>query len=350
MEPIQVVDLFSGAGGLSIGFDSPESISTIGTISYPITKLSPPFQTILAVEKNDEARKTFENNFPETETLDDITEIESFKDWNTADIVIGGPPCQGFSTLNQTKTEDLDDDRNQLWKEYLRAVEDINPQVFLIENVPRFFNTDQFEQAIQHAESLGYTITAQKVDMEEYGVPQARTRGFILGSKLGKIEPLTPTDEPVRTVRDAIGDLSFNPTEKNLHEGRNVHQITKDRMEHVPYGGDRRDIPYELLPECWKDEDGFTDSFGRNKWEDPSATIRGGFYDPMQGRFVHPEANRAYTLREGARIQTFPDTFEFASDARTVIAKQLGNAVPPKISFELSKQIYKHIKEQRNST
>lgn len=345
MESIKVVDLFSGAGGLSLGFDSPTLLSKIGDISYPVTKHTPPFNTILAVEKDDEARKTFENNFPETKTLEDITEIDSFTQWDEAEVVIGGPPCQGFSTLNQTKTEDLDDDRNQLWKEYLRAVEDINPTVFLIENVPRFFNTEQFEQATDYAESLGYTVTAQKIDMEEYGVPQARTRGFILGSKVGKIESLTPTEEPVRTVRDAIGDLSFDPTGKNLHEGRNVHQITKDRMEHVPYGGDRRDIPYELLPECWKDEDGFTDSFGRNKWEAPSATIRGGFYDPMQGRFVHPEANRAYTLREGARIQTFPDDFEFDSSARTVIAKQLGNAVPPKMSFELAKHIHNHLEK-----
>lgn len=344
MKHIGVADLFSGAGGLSLGFDSPTKINHLGTIDYPISKHAPPFKTIIAVEKNDEARATFENNFPEAETKADITEVESFTQWkDEIQVVIGGPPCQGFSTLNQTKTEDLDDDRNQLWKEYLRAVEQLEPEIFLIENVPRFFNTDQFEQAKEHAKSLGYTITAQKTPMEKYGVPQARTRGFIIGSKHKKIPELTPTEEPVRTVRDAIGDLPFEPTGENLHEGRNVHQITKDRMEHIPYGGDRRDLPRELLPECWKDEDGFTDSFGRNKWEDPSSTIRGGFYDPMQGRFVHPEANRAYTLREGARIQTFPDDFEFDSDARTIIAKQLGNAVPPKMSYELAKHIHKHL-------
>lgn len=344
MDYIGVADLFSGAGGLSLGFDNPTGLKEIGSISYPITEHQPPFKTILAVEKNDDAQATFEENFPEAETKADITKIDSFTNWkDEVQVVIGGPPCQGFSTLNQTKTEDLDDDRNQLWKEYLRAVDDMQPEVFLIENVPRFFNTDQFENAKQHAEDLGYTVTAQKISIEEFGVPQARTRGFIIGSKHGKIPQLTPTDEPIRTVRDAIGDLSFEPTGENLHEGRNVHQITKDRMEHIPYGGDRRDIPYELLPECWKDEDGFTDSFGRNKWEEPSATIRGGFYDPMQGRFVHPEANRAYTLREGARIQTFPDTFEFDSNARTVIAKQLGNAVPPKMSYELAKHIHNHL-------
>jgi len=343
MNSVLVVDLFAGAGGLSLGFDKPEDIETIGNIEYDITSLAPNFETILAVEKDDEARDTYELNNLGVETKSDITDVRSFDEWSDADVVIGGPPCQGFSTLNQTKTEDLDDERNQLWREYFRAVNDIEPAVFLIENVPRFFETEQFEKAKETAESLGYAVTAQKIDMEEFGVPQSRTRGFIFGSKYGQVSEIMPTDEGVNTVRDAIGDLSFEPTGDNLHTGRNVHQITKDRMEHVPYGGDRRDIPYELLPDCWKDEDGFTDSFGRNKWDVPSATIRGGFYDPMQGRFVHPEADRAYTLREGARIQTFPDSFEFASTARTVIAKQIGNAVPPKMSYELSVHIHSHL-------
>ncbi|MFB6216673.1 MAG: DNA cytosine methyltransferase, partial [Candidatus Aenigmatarchaeota archaeon] len=157
-------------------------------------------------------------------------------------------------------------------------------------------------------------------------------------------------DEDIRTVRDAIGDLPEEPTEENWHVSRKrVTQLSKDRMEEVPKGGNRFDIPEELLPDCWKNKDrGGTDLFGRLWWDRPSVTIRTEFYKPEKGRYLHPEANRSITIREGARLQTFPDDFEFVGP-RTRVAPQIGNALPPKLSYHLAKAIKMHLEGKESN-
>lgn len=354
-EPYKVVDLFSGAGGLSIGFDAPEWMEGLGDLGYEdLSYDGPGFETILAVEFDEAAANTFQHNFPDAEVKNtDINEIEDFSQWDDADIVIGGPPCKGFTTLTQQKTEELDDERNRLWEEYMRAVEQIDPDVFLIENVPRFLKAYEGKDAYEMAEDMGYTVVADTMYANEFGAPQKRRRGFIIASKKGTpFFPEPNEDEDERTVRDAIGDLPEDPgdSDDSWHRGRNVQKVTKKRMKKISIpGGDRRDLRDhpELLPDCWKDDEGmgFTDTYGRLWWDRPSVTIRTGFYQPMKGRHLHPVANRTITPREGARLQTFPDNFEFPTRAKTKMASQVGNAVPPKLAYELATAIHAHLHE-----
>lgn len=341
----KVVDLFSGAGGISLGFEMPERLNGLADLDYSdIGFDSNPFETILAVEHDDYTAETFRRNFDADVREGDIREMDSFSSYSDADIVVGGPPCQGFSNLNSVKTEELEDERNTLWRQYMRVVEEIDPDVFLIENVPRFLKSGQGARTVQIAEDLGYTTVVDTLWAHQYGVPQKRKRGFVIGSKLGV--PFFPEelDEEIRTVKDAFGDLPEEPTEENWHVSRKrVTQLSKDRMEEVPKGGNRFDIPENLLPECWKNKDrGGTDLYGRLWWDRPSVTIRTEFYKPEKGRYLHPEANRSITIREGARLQTFPDDFEFVGP-RTRVAPQIGNALPPKLAYHLAEAIKMHL-------
>ena len=346
-EDFSVVDLFCGLGGMSLGFEQPERLNNLGELGYEGLGFDGrAFRTVLAVDSNKDATATVHEHFPEAKVLTkDIREIDSFKQWEGTDVVVGGPPCQGFSNLNSTKTEDLDDDRNELWREFMRAVEDIQPKVFLIENVPRFLNCQQAVDAVECAEDLGYTTVVDRIWSHEYGVPQKRHRAFIFGSRIGTPVVPAPTEEPVRTVNDAIGDLPSTPNNENWHNTRNFSEKTIKRMDNVPKGGNRFDIPEDLLPECWKDyKGGGTDLFGR-LWEDePSVTIRTGFFKPMKGRHLHPTENRAITLREGARLQTLPDDYTIEGrQHQWRVAQQIGNAVPPKLAYHLGMGIKAHL-------
>ena len=343
--PYTVVDLFSGAGGMSLGLEAPERLNGLADLGYEeIGFDEQAFETALAVELDDETAETFRRNFDAEVRETDIQEIDSFEPWRDADIVVGGPPCQGFSNLNSIKTDELDDERNQLWRQFMRAVEEIDPTVFLIENVPRFLKSGEGARAVQIAEDLGYTTVVDTLWAHDYGVPQKRKRSFILGSKHGVPFFPEPPETPERTVEDAIGNLPAEPTGENWHVARkHVTELSRNRMEAVPPGGNRFDIPEELLPECWKNKPtGGTDLYGRLWWDRPSVTIRTEFYKPEKGRYLHPEANRSITIREGARLQTFPDDFEF-SGARTRVAPQIGNAVPPKLAFHLGQAIRSHL-------
>lgn len=347
--PYTVVDLFSGAGGLTLGLERPESLNGLADLGYHDLGFGTPvFETVLAVEHDDETASTYRRNFDAHVIEADIREIESFAEWD-ADIVVGGPPCQGFSNLNSVRTEELEDERNTLWRQYMRAVGEIEPEVFLIENVPRFLASGDGARAVEIAAELGYTTVVDSLWAHEYGVPQKRKRGFILGSKLGVPFFPAPVDEPVRTVQDAIGDLPDEPSGENWHVSRqHVTELSKNRMETVPLGGNRFDIPEEFLPDCWKNKPtGGTDLFGRLWWDRPSVTIRTEFYKPEKGRYLHPQANRSITIREGARLQTFPDEFEF-SGARTRVAPQIGNAVPPKLAYHLGQAIKSHLEGQES--
>ncbi|WP_276282735.1 DNA cytosine methyltransferase [Halorussus caseinilyticus] len=302
-----------------------------------------------AVESDDNTAETFRRNFDGEVIEKDIRNVPSFEMWDDADVVVGGPPCQGFSNLNKTSTEALSDERNELWRHFLRAVEDIDPDVFLIENVSRFLKSREGARAVKIAEELGYTIVVDTLWAHDYGVPQKRKRGFVLGSKLGV--PFFPeeTDEETRTVRDAFGSLPHEPSEENWHVSRKrVTELSKRRFQEVPPGGNRFDLPKELMPDCWKNKErGGTDLFSRLWWNLPSVTIRTEFYKPEKGRYLHPEANRSITIREGARLQTFPDDFEFVG-ARTRVAPQIGNAVPPKLAYHLGRAIKSHLEGKKS--
>ena len=330
---IRLMDLFSGAGGFTLGF-----IET-GR-----------FKSVFAIDNEPDMVKTYNKNFGEDCIVDDVNNILHFP---TADVIIGGPPCQGFSNLG---AHIPDDPRNQLWRHYVRAVEHAHPLVFVVENVPPLLNSEEGQELMRLTRSLGYNVEGRILNAADYGAFQTRKRTIIIGSRVGPVifpkqshidpEKRNGHDQQLlnwRTVREAIGDLPFIPTNKSMHWSRNPTQMSLERYSHIPLGGNRWDLPERLMPECWKKKTkGGTDLFGRLWWDRPSVTIRTEFFKPEKGRYLHPEANRPITHREAARLQGFPDNFEFVG-SKISIARQIGNAVPAELSYAIANAVLEMI-------
>jgi DNA (cytosine-5)-methyltransferase 1 len=211
-----------------------------------------------------------------------------------------------------------------------------------MENVPPLLKSQEYVEIRREAEKLGYWVDAWILNAADYGAPEVRRRAIVIGV-LGNTPtppPQTHVDPSKRnlltarlpawlTVRNAIGDLPFKPTGRNWHIGRNPTLMSLERYAHIPPGGNRWNLPLSLMPDCWKRKTkGGTDLFGRLWWDRPAITIRTEFYKPEKGRYLHPEANRPITHREAARLQGFPDDFDFRG-SRIEVGKQIGNAVPP---------------------
>lgn len=320
-----LLDLFSGAGGFTLGF------------------IWAGFTPIYAVDNNFRAAQTYTANFG---AHCDTTAVEKVKSFPAADVIIGGPPCQGFSNLGPN---DKADPRNQLWRHFVRAVRAGLPKVFVLENVPPLLKSAQGQSLLTQARRLGYKAEGRILNSADYGSPQLRKRTIIIGSRIGPVvfpppshgdpsarQGLYPHLQPWRTVRDAIGDLPRQPTGQDLHWGRNPTPKSLQRYGHIPPGGNRWDLPLNLMPDCWKRKtEGGTDLFGRLWWDRPSVTIRTEFFKPEKGRYLHPDQDRPITHREAARIQGFPDDFQF-SGSKIDIARQIGNAVPVHLAHSIA--------------
>lgn len=333
---VSTIDLFAGAGGLSLGFEQ----AGLG------------FMPVYAVESDPAAAETFANHFGCSVADSPIEEVLRFPE---AAVVMGGPPCQGFSPLGRDRDAVSRARMNKLWEEYLRVVRQVRPEAFVIENVPEFLKSAEFQVFLrtmaEDSDFEDYYEPAYGVlNAAEYGVPQVRRRGVIVVSRIRDPRPLWPppitrTRETYETVRDAIGDLPFEPTEEDLHWGRNPRPRSIERYRAVPEGGNRFDLAknrYDLLPDCWRRKPtGTTDVFGRLWWDRPALTIRTEFFKPEKGRYLHPEAHRPITHREAARLQTFPDgdRFEFRG-SKIQIARQIGNAVPPRLASHVAAVVY----------
>jgi DNA (cytosine-5)-methyltransferase 1 len=234
--------------------------------------------------------------------------------------------------------------------EFARIIREIKPKFFIMENVPGLANgigKEIFCQVIRKIKSAGYSNYAYKViDTADYGIPQRRKRLLFIGTNDPSIEisiPAPTNADPSgsrgllkswNTVKDAISDLpSIHAGEKNskdrMHSSANLSDLNVKRIKATPKdGGSRNSWPDELVLECHKNINGYKDIYGRMRWNSPSPTITGGCCMISKGRFGHPEQNRAISLREAARLQTFPDDFVFAGNFGE-IASQIGNAVPP---------------------
>lgn len=321
---MRTIDLFAGAGGLSLGFE------LAGRGFYPE----------YAVESDEAAARTFKENFGCPVSDEDIRKPHVYPN---ADIVIGGPPCQGFSPLGRDRDDESRAELNQLWEEFFGVVKTVGPQAFVIENVPQFRSSEQFDRLLRRMRLSSimrdYQFEHGILNAADYGVPQARRRFFFVAVKgttpLAWPPPPTngsETEVPHKTVRDAIGDLPPEPTDSDMHWKRNPWPISLERYRAIPPGGNRFDLAEnrpDLLPPCWrKKKTGTTDVMGRLWWDRPSCTIRTEFYKPEKGRYLHPVEHRAITFREAARLQSFPDDFRFVG-SKPQIAKQIGNAVPP---------------------
>lgn len=344
----RLIDLFSGAGGMTLGF--------VGTENGKL------YESILAIDNDQAAIDTFNRNFGNHGICSDIEAWLTQMDVPQADIVIGGPPCQGFSLLNKKRQGDK---RKSLWQPFLTIVQKSNAKVFVIENVRDLRSSPEYIEIKNVAEAMGFKVWGQVLNTADYGVPQTRHRTIIVGIQTGKnlqysgpIQTHFPHNSTVnlpmlpgfdsnlsspfswRTVADAIGDLSEPVGTKirteepplDLHFGRTPTAESLQRYKAVPPGGNRFDLQKnapEITPNCWlRKPTGSTDIFGRLWWNRPSVTIRTEFFKPEKGRYLHPTMHRPITHREAARLMSFPDTFVFCGK-KIEIARQIGNAVPP---------------------
>lgn len=335
----KLIDLFCGAGGMSLGFVD--------------QRFCGGFECVLAVDNDETALSTHHANFGGKVVCGNI------EDWLAgnprvpkADVVIGGPPCQGFSLLNKKRAGDH---RRALWEPYLDVVERCGAKLFVMENVSELYRSEELVQIEHRARRMGFRVQAAILNAADYGAPQTRKRTLIVGWRDRAVDaPLFPPRQthaapgskvplpPWRTVREAIGDLRKpvgteigKKAPLDLHFGRNPTQKSLARYKAVPPGGNRFDLQKNarrLTPACWiKKVSGGTDLFGRLWWDRPSVTIRTEFFKPEKGRYLHPSEHRPITHREAARLMGFPDDFVFKG-TKTDIAKQIGNAVPPDLA------------------
>lgn len=335
----RLIDLFSGAGGLTLGFTD--------------RRFCGGFESVWSLDMDRAAVETHRANFGPHADCGDIEEwIASDRPIPKADVVIGGPPCQGFSLLNKRRAGDR---RRALWLPFMDVVERSDASVFVIENVAELLKSPECGDIESHARSLGFSVVKGILLAADYGAPQTRKRTVIVGYKNGMVAPAFPplpthanpnavsNLPPWRTVRDVIADLPVPVGTEvreakaplNLHFGRNPTEKSLKRYKAVPPGGNRFDLQRnapEITPDCWiRKTSGGTDLFGRLWWDRPSVTIRTEFFKPEKGRYLHPDQDRPITHREAARLMGFPDDFIFVG-SKVEIARQIGNAVPPPLA------------------
>ena len=361
MKKYNAIDLFCGCGGFSKGFEEAG------------------FNIRFGIDMWNDAIVTYKRNFPKAVALnEDITKIDGqtildmtgLKAENV-DVIIGGPPCQGFSVSGKRM---IDDERNKLYKSFVQVVSEIQPKVFVMENVPglvRLFNGSVAEQVREDFTTIGYRVQMKILSSDNFGVPQQRKRVFFVGindKKFSKdvtykypIEFMgNGTDVPAWTSKDAISDLDFVPDDRVLGEDipyeieaqndyqRQMREGSKSILNHsitlhnsktkeiiamVPDGGNYKDLPEEL----WSTRKVHI-AWTRMDSSKPCFTI-----DTGHNHHFHYKENRVPTVRESARIQSFPDTFEFIG-IKTSQLKQVGNAVPPLLAKALGESVIDTLK------
>lgn len=347
------IDLFSGAGGLSTG------LCNAG------------ISVRCAIEFDKEAAETYKLNHSETEVLcKDIRtisdeEVINIKKQYKINMLVGCPPCQGFSSL----TKDKNDPRNQLVEEYIRFVSLLEPEVVMLENVPGIQKRDNylFNKLIELLQLKKYKISYGVVQIADYGIPQQRKRFILIASKsiMIDIPSITHSNKEKSnlkrwvSVKDIFTKTSSivakNIKEKdddfNLlswHVVRNTSDINKKRMEYMKQGGTRFDIPYDLRPKCHQKSTGYSNVYTRMSADKPSPTITGGCTSISKGRFVHPFENRVISVLEAALIQTFPENYKFVSKSIEKVSTMIGNAFPCDFAEILGKHILKQYGEVGN--
>ena len=353
MKP-SVIDLFAGVGGLSLGFEKQG------------------FDVLIANEYDASIAAAYSENHKNTKMIvGDITSLD-LKDTFGAyagkiDVVIGGPPCQGFSQKGQRKT--IHDKRNFLFKYYVAVVELVKPKYFVMENVPNLLTAEggYFLKEIEELfNNMGYSLEHGVLNASDYGVPQSRRRAVIIG-KLNGIPPKLPEPKSSKvTIWDAISDLAYLESGEGTYEqpyknapesdyqkllrGNSTklynHVVTKhsplalERLAMIPPNAGKEVLPKEHLTKSI-----YSGTWTRMRKDEISVTITTRFDTPSSGKFTHPFLDRAITVREAARIQSFPDDFIFVGNKGSQM-KQVGNAVPPLLAAAIAEVIMKDIKEE----
>jgi len=364
---LKVVDLFAGVGGLSYGFAHDDA-----------------FEIVAANEILPNMAKAYELNHPSVKVyckdIKDFGLADLQYDFNIQvgeiDLVVGGPPCQAYSTVGKRL---IDDPRGKLFQEYYRVLKEIRPKAFLFENVKGLLSMqggELMQTILALFESLGYKVCYQLLNSADYGVPQVRERVIIIGTTLNStftypepthynpeesLDLFNQTKLPYLTLAQAISDLPFiksgeesfdyatdagnsfqklmrkNAPQKVMdHNAPNNNANLIKIMENLPDGGTPLDLPVELRPKS-----GFANTYCRLWWNRPSTTITRNLSTPSSSRCIHPKAPRPLTTREGARIQCFPDDYIFYG-SRSDKNLQIGNAVPTFLSAAIKDSIKKH--------
>ena len=320
-----LMDLFAGCGGMTRGFVD-----------------SGRFEPTFAVEMDRDAAETYRRNFGDHVMAERIEDVPA---WPRVDVVIGGPPCQGFSPLNR---DGVGLERRALWRHYYIALRDSGAQAFVMENVPQLLRSPEYIEFRAKAVQLGFDVVEDVLLAADYGVPRpvvvrSSSVSSMAGAELPPATHFPPQAVPFggrewRTFRWAVS----NPTQ--LTAGARWPQLALRTESHAQPASSatrrsqtrarddlnsRRGGP-DITPACWLNKrSGTTDVFGRLWWDKPAYTIRTEFFKPEKGRYLHPSEHRPITIREAARCMSFPDDFVLPDDqSMTSVARQVGNAVP----------------------
>ncbi|MGY1810178.1 DNA cytosine methyltransferase [Blastococcus sp. SYSU D00669] len=350
------LDLFAGCGGLTRGFLDHGVFATVG-----------------AVELDRAAAATYAANFDPHGEHTFAGDIADFREVPQVDVVIGGPPCQGFSALGKKNPEDA---RNQLWREFVRVVRQADARMFVFENVDRFARTPEFELLLgsvgEGGELAGFSTQVLRLNAADFGAPQKRIRTIVIGSRIGVVQGPEPTHAKFsesglprwRSLREAFlgGPVVLQPDVRetwlpesttdfrgapiegafklyDLHVTQNYDLTSQIRYAHIAPGQGRFQLPEQLQYPCWRRHTkGAGDVLGRLRWDEPAVTIRTEFFKPEKGRFLHPQwenggeqINRALTHAEAAVVQGFDERHVWCG-TKAEIARQIGNAVPPPLA------------------
>jgi DNA (cytosine-5)-methyltransferase 1 len=347
MNDLYTVELFSGAGGLSLG------LNKVG------------FKVVLANEIEKDFAKTYVKNHPKTKMLNgDIRKIDFKKELQKLNVknislVSGGPPCQGFSTLGSKNEKD---NRNNLFYEFLRAVSELSPNYVIFENVAGFKTMYQgkvYNTLLSKLDKLGFNSTTTILDISDFGLPQKRLRTIILAWKKELNKVFLPTATHLFDKISLIEAISDLPPIKTNGSSQEYHQVVNHYQEKlrgdcqiltehnasnygvkmqeilslVPQGGSVNDLPKRLRPKSY-----FSNTYARLLPDEVAPTITRNFGTPSSSRCIHPFQNRALSTREGARLQGFPDNYAFYG-SKTSKNLQIGNAVPPVLGEIIGQQI-----------
>jgi DNA (cytosine-5)-methyltransferase 1 len=339
-ESIRSVDLFSGCGGLSLG--SSLAAATVGAHVVSVAAFDF-FAAALEVHQRnfgtehlcrEPIETVFDGSFGDTPTA---TERAWKRKLGKIDLVLAGPPCQGHSDLNNHSRRD--DPKNQLYFRCARVAEVLNPKVVLIENVPgsRHDKSGVVDRTRSALESLGYNVSSALLDATHFGIPQARKRFFLVARRQGNQFDLAAEAQqlrlPVRNVSWALSDLDVEP-ERGVFGTPATHSATNQARIKYLFDHDLYELPNSQRPDCHRlKKHSYLSVYGRMHSDRPSPTITGGFGSTGQGRFVHPLHPRTLTPHEAARLQGFPDSFDFGSNKRVDLQTMIGNAVPSQLAW-----------------
>lgn len=356
IEGFRILDLFCGAGGFSYGMEK-----------------NPNFKTVVALDNDPYTGETFRRNMPDCAVfIGDITTEEIKRTVvdeakkRQVNMIIGGPPCQGYS--NKGKKLGLQDPRNFLFREFLSIVDELKPEVFVIENVKTLLSTSNGwfkDEIVKTIKGMGYFVDYGVLNAADFGVPQSRERAIFICSKRKFIRLPQKTADKITTVRDAIGDLSYLESGEGAfeqeyrlpattpyqllmrgeslklynHVASRHKQIAIEKLKMIPPEKGKECLPIDMIG-----KQKFKTTWGRLKWNSVSPTIDTRFDAASNGTNNHPYLNRAITPREAARIQSFDDNFVFLG-SKIRIRKQIGNAVPPLMAKAIAGSIYQQLGE-----